>query len=168
MGNRMRRKIVGVMGPGSNLSVEVENDALAIGRLIAEKDWVLLTGGRREGVMNLASKGAKEAGGLVVGVLPGADKSAASEFVDVVIVTDMGSARNNINVLSSDVVIACGLGAGTASEVCLALKDGKKVVLLSMDAEDASFFQKLGGKNVFVADSPNKAIERVEELFKTK
>jgi uncharacterized protein (TIGR00725 family) len=102
----------------------------------------------------------------VVGVLPGADKGAASDFVDVVIVTDMGSARNNINVLSSDVVIACGLGAGTASEVCLALKDGKKVVLMSMDADDVSFFQKLGGKSISVADSPNDAIEHVEQMLK--
>lgn len=160
----MSRKIIGVMGPGSDLSSQVESDAVEIGRLIAEKQWVLLTGGRKEGVMNLASKGAHEAGGLVVGVLPGPDKSSASQYVDVVIVTGMGSARNNINVLSSDVVIACGLGAGTASEVCLALKDGKKVVLLSMDGDDVAFFQKLGGKNIFVADNPGEAVELVEGL----
>ena len=76
--------------------------------------------------MDEVSKGAKDAGGLVVGVIPTSDRSGCSDAVDIAIVTGMGNARNNINVLSSDVVVACGMGPGTASEVALALKSQKR------------------------------------------
>jgi len=71
--------------------------------------------------------------------LPTGDSSAASYAVDIPIVTDMGSARNNINVLSSDVIIACGMGPGTASEIALAVKNGRKVILLN-DMEESKVF----------------------------
>src|SRR5262245_15030522 len=115
----MPKTVIGVMGPGNVLDAKLASLAQELGRQIALRDWVLLTGGRNAGVMDLASKGAKEAGGLVVGILPDDNPANVSKFVDIPIFTDMGSARNNINVLSSCVVVAVGLGAGTASEVCL-------------------------------------------------
>ena len=137
--------------------------AREIGREIARRGWVLLTGGRKAGVMDLASQGAKEEGGLVVGVLPDST-SVVSEHVDIAIFTDMGSARNNINVLSSRVVIAVGMGAGTASEICLAIKSGKEVVLLKPDDVSTSFFQKIGKSLVHIASDPGDAISIVERL----
>ncbi|MEW5918155.1 MAG: cytochrome, partial [Gemmatimonadota bacterium] len=107
-------------------------DAERLGELLARDGWVVLTGGRPYGVMEAASRGAKRvAGSLTIGVLPTADEDP-SPFVDVAIRTDMGHGRNNVNVLSSDVVIACGIeGPGTTSEVALALKNGRPVILLA-------------------------------------
>src|SRR4028119_2317735 len=116
----MRKILIGVMGPGTGASQADQQNAHALGKLIAEEGWVLLTGGRNVGVMDAANTGAKAANGLTVGILPTVEPSGISKAIDIPIFTDMGNARNNINVLSSDVVIACGMGAGTASEVALA------------------------------------------------
>ncbi len=78
--------------------------------------------------------------------------------MDIAIVTDMGSARNNINVLSAHVVVACGMGAGTASEVALAIKAGKPVILLDDNWESMAFFRGLAPELVQVAMTPLEAI----------
>ena len=153
------------MGPGDNPTQGDLINAEELGSMIAKEGWVLLTGGRREGVMDRASKGAQEAGGLVVGVLHTSDHSGMSEHVDIPIVTGMGGARNNINVLSSDVVIACGMQAGTASEVALAIKAGKQVILLTDDEEGKAFFQRLGGNLVVFVNSPEVAVDCVREVL---
>lgn len=161
----MRKIIIGVMGPGNNATdVDLKN-AYQLGKLIAQAGWVLLTGGRNEGVMDAASKGAKAANGLTVGILPSSDITTASVAVDIAIVTDLGNARNNINVLSSDVVIACGMGAGTASEIALALKANKKVILLNNDFNSQVFFQSLAKNKVAIAQNPVSAIELVTQLL---
>lgn len=161
----MRKTVIGVMGPGEGATVTDLERARSLGRLIAAAGWVLLTGGRRSGVMDAASEGAHEAGGLVLGVLPDADDHAMSPHVDIAIMTDVGSARNNINVLTSDAVIACGMGAGTASEVALALKAGKTVILLSDDAIAHQFFQNLDSKRVRTVASPEDALTSVRQLL---
>jgi hypothetical protein len=162
----MRTIVVGVMGPGSETSETVISQALRLGRLIAREGWIVLSGGRNTGVMEAVSRGAKEAHGLTVGILPDDDARAASEAVDIAIVTGMGSARNNINVLSSDVVVACGMGAGTASEVALALKAGRRVVILGDHPEARAFFGALGKKAVTFADSPEDAIEAIKRALR--
>ncbi|MDB9315038.1 hypothetical protein PN462_18130 [Spirulina sp. CS-785/01] len=160
-----RKRMIGVMGPGlSATSRDLEN-AYALGMLIAQAQWGLLTGGRNVGVMAAANRGAKEAGGLTVGVLPSAEPRSVSEFVDVVICTDLGNGRNNINVLSSDVVIACGMGLGTASEVALALKNGKSVVLLTEMKESHGFFRQLAPHQVLIVHSVQDAIATVQTLI---
>jgi uncharacterized protein (TIGR00725 family) len=161
----MSKIVVGVMGPGKDASREAMDAAFDLGRLIAQQEWVLLTGGRDAGVMDAASRGAKEAGGLTVGILPSADASGASGAVDIAIITGMGQARNNINVLSSRIVIACGMGAGTASEVALALKAGKKVILLRCGQEATAFFKSLGKERVFVAEQADEAVEMAKRLI---
>ena len=104
--------------------------AYELGRLIATSGWVLLNGGRDAGVMAASAKGAADAGGLVIGVLPGDDWEGVAAGVAVAVITGMGDARNAINVLSSHVVVALKGGAGTLSEVALALKAGRPVVTL--------------------------------------
>lgn len=163
----MSKILVGVMGPG-RAGAEVLAAARELGRLVALEGWALVTGGRAAGVMEAASRGAKEAGGLTVGILPGEDGGDANDFVDVVVVTGMGQARNNVNVLSSRVVVACGMGAGTAAEVALALKAHKPVVLLRTGAEAEAFFKAIGGDKVSVADTPAEAIETVKKVMNTK
>ncbi len=122
----MRQIIIGVMGSGEKATATDIKNAYKLGDLIAQRRWTLLTGGRNVGVMDAVNKGAKSANGLTIGILPRENQKDISEAVDIAIFTDMGNARNNINVLSSDVVIACGMGAGTASEVALALKANKQ------------------------------------------
>ena len=164
----MSKIMIGVMGPGPAATEEDLKNAHQLGRLIAERGWVLLTGGMASGVMDAASRGTDEAGGLVVGILPTEDATHASKAVHIPIVTGMGSARNNINILSSSVVVACGIGPGTASEIALTIKAGKKVVLLNNIEESHAFFRKLGGEAITVVDSPEEAIDCIEECIKER
>jgi uncharacterized protein (TIGR00725 family) len=147
------------MGAGEGASAREIALAESLGQRIAARGWVLLTGGRDAGVMQAAGRGAKQVpGSLVVGVLPGAS-GAVSPYVDVAIFTGLGNARNAVNVLSSDVVIACGVsGPGTASEVALALKSGRPVVLLAAPQEAQAFFRSLRPAP-HVAESVEQAIE---------
>lgn len=150
------------MGPGSNPTEQDLHSAFELGKRIANQGWVLLTGGRNIGVMDAASRGAREEGGLTVGVLPDANQKHMSNFVDIPIVTGMGSARNNINVLSADVVIACGTGAGTMSEIMLAIKAGKQVILLNQTDEALVFLQSLESDFLHVVSSVSEAIKEIE------
>ena len=162
----MRKPVIGVMGGGEGAPERDVQWGYELGKAIASQHWVLLTGGRRAGIMESASKGAKDNDGFVVGVILSDDASSANEFVDVVIATGMGSARNNINVLSSDVIIGCGTtSAGTLSEIALALKAGKPVVLLNTDTLTIDFLQKIGEDLLHVADTPERAIELTRELL---
>jgi uncharacterized protein (TIGR00725 family) len=159
------RTIVGVMGPGAGASDENLRDARRLGELVARAGWVVLNGGHNLGVMHAVSEGAHEAGGLVVGILSGNTTDAASPWLDVAIVTGMGQARNNVNVLSSHVVVACGMSQGTASEVALALRNGKAVVLLGVGDRARDFFTALGGAAVHTAGTPEDAVEIVRGLL---
>lgn len=161
----MRKIVVGVMGPGQGATPIDLEWAYELGQRIAQQEWVLLTGGRNAGVMNAASLGAKAAGGLTVGILPSRDTHNMSDGVDIAIITDMGSGRNNINVLSSDVVIACGMGIGTASEIALALKDSKAVILLCDHPESQHFFTRLSPANVFLATNPADAVDIAQRIL---
>ena len=125
-----QRPVIGVMGPAA-CDDQIADVARAVGRAIAERGAVLLTGGRT-GVMEAASQGARDAGGLTIGVLPGAGAadSPPNPYVDVALYTGLGEARNWVNVCSSDALIAIGGGFGTLSEIALALKARKPLVLL--------------------------------------
>jgi len=164
----MRKIVIGVMGPGEGATTNDLQNAYQLGQLIAQQGWILLTGGRNVGVMDAASKGAKSVNGLTLGILPGSQPDGISEAVDIAIFTDMGNARNNINVISSHAVIACGMGAGTASEIALALKANKPVILLTDDKKSQSFFQKLSPKNIYIVESTLDAIATVHQYLVQK
>lgn len=157
------RTLIGVMGSGHQLSEAQRSLAYRVGALVASKGWVLLTGGSACGVMDAASQGAHEAGGLVVGVLREASSDRASSFVDVAIPTGMGDARNAINVLSSDVVIALPGGSGTLSEIALALKSGKTTIALGWDPGPA--LRSAGPGRLLNADTAEAAIDLVERAL---
>jgi len=161
----LKKIIIGVMGPGPGATDSDVENAFSIGRAIAQQGWILLTGGMPIGVMEAASRGAKEGGGLTVGILPVDNPAIASKFVDIPIATGMGSARNNINILSSHVVIACGIGPGTASEIALAIKGGKEVILLNSMEESLSFFKKLSPQQVLIAESVDHVIKLIHEYM---
>ena len=161
-GFEMREKIiVGVMG-GGDVSEPDRERAFRLGQLIANQEWLLLNGGRNCGIMDASARGAKSAGGLTIGILPDDHPASASEFIDIPILTGMGSARNAINVLSSDIVVACSGGAGTISEIALALKAGKTVVLLNMDPGSVWDDHRAKGRLIDARD-PEHAIELIRE-----
>ncbi len=160
-----RKPVIGVMG-GGDVGEDVFALARELGSLIARRGWVLLNGGRDAGVMAASAAGAKEAGGTVIGVLPDGDASRASPDLDHAIVTGMGDARNLINVLSSDVVIACPGAAGTMSEVALALKNGKRVILVGWNA-GAAFADFRQGGSLTTAIDPADAIEQAAKILST-
>jgi len=136
------------MGAGDGASDACIRIAEELGGAIATRGWALLTGGRPEGVMAAASRGARRVEGhLVVGVLPGDGKEIErqqSAELDLALFTSMGQARNVINVLSSDVVVVCGAaGAGTASEAAHAIKAGRPLILLAVPPLWQEFFCSL-------------------------
>ncbi|MGD8719866.1 MAG: TIGR00725 family protein [Candidatus Zixiibacteriota bacterium] len=101
--------------------------AYEVGALAAGRGWAVVTGGMG-GVMEAATRGAAEAGGLTIGILPTYEPSNANEYVQVVIPTGLGHARNAVVVAAGRGVIAIGGRYGTLSEIALALKLGKPVV----------------------------------------
>ncbi len=114
-----------MVGPG-DATAEERATAEEVGRLLAEAGALVVTGGH-SGVMEAASKGAREAGGTALGILPGADRRQANEWVSVAVPTGMGEARNALVVRAADAVIAVGGAWGTLSEIALARKAGKHV-----------------------------------------
>lgn len=150
-----RQLIIGVMG-GGKASAEAIKNAYRLGKLIAENGWILLNGGRNAGIMDASAKGAKDGGGLTIGILPDADTHRVSRYIDIPILTGMGNARNCINVLSSDIVVACNGKMGTLSEIALALKSEKHVILLDFD--QFPVFTDYINKTVHYANSAQHAI----------
>jgi uncharacterized protein (TIGR00725 family) len=124
----MKPRYVSVIGAGRCDSAEY---ALAeeVGRLVAEAGATLVCGGLA-GVMEAAARGAKAAGGTTIGILPGHDREVANPYLDHVVTTGMGEARNLAVVSSGDVVIAVAGGYGTLSEIGLAAKIGRPVVIV--------------------------------------
>ena len=120
------RPYVAVIG-GSSAALDVCQAAEEIGRELARNGAVVVCGGLG-GVMAAACRGAKSAGGLTVGILPGATREETNAWVDVAVPTGLGEARNALVVRSADALVAVGGEFGTLSEIALALKLGKPVV----------------------------------------
>ena len=155
--------IVGVMG-GGMAGRDGAEAAYRLGSLIAAEGWILLNGGRNAGVMAASARGARENGGITVGILPDDHRRGMSPHIQIPVLTGMGNARNCINVLSSNVVVACPGGAGTISEIALALKSGRPVILMNFDVQDM-FKRYLKGEMLFAVKNPEEAIARIKYLF---
>lgn len=118
----MRVSVIG----GGTVSNEIYEAALTVGTLLADRGHTVVCGGRG-GVMEAACKGASEAGGRTIGVLPGTEQAAANPFVTVAIATGLGNARNVLVVLNGEGVIAIDGATGTLSEIGHALDFGRPV-----------------------------------------
>lgn len=125
----MKKNIIAVIGAG-NADKELLAIAEEVGRLIARNGAIMVCGGLG-GVMEAAARGVKSEGGTTVGILPGLEKSAANQYIDVPVATGIGEMRNAIIVRTSDVLIAIGGEYGTLSEIALGLKTGKTVIGIS-------------------------------------
>lgn len=145
---------IAVIGPAA-CDQEVAALAYQVGQELARRGAVLVCGGRG-GVMEAACQGAREVGGLTVGILPGVARDEANPYVDVPIVTGLGEARNAIVVRSADAAIAVSGGYGTLSEIGLALKMGRPVVGLGTWE---LYRAGLPVDAVLQADSPVQAVE---------
>ena len=121
---------VAVIGSGA----EHEARAEEVGRLLAERGCTVVTGGLDE-VMAAAARGAKAAGGTTIGILPGESRAGANEWLDHVVVTGIGHARNLAVVASGDAVIAVGGSWGTLAEIGFAMRLGRPVVILDPGLE---------------------------------
>lgn len=117
---------IGVIGSGE-CSNEIANLAEQVGKEVARRGCALICGGRG-GVMEAAARGAIEAGGLTVGILPGRRRKDANPYLKVALATGLGEARNAVIACASDAIIAIAGGYGTLSEIGLALKMGKPVI----------------------------------------
>ena len=121
-----RRRLVAVCGE-SDPQTSLADLAFELGRGIAQRDSVLVCGGLT-GVMEHAARGARAAGGLTIGLLPGDDPDDANEHIDVAIATGLGHARNAILVRTADGIVAVGGGLGTLSEIALALRNRRPTI----------------------------------------
>ncbi len=120
---------VAVVGPGMPDETGILDLAYAVGGALARAGAVVVCGGLG-GVMEAACRGAKDAGGTTVGLLPGPDRSAANAYVDIAVPTGLGEARNALVVRAADAVVAVGGGWGTMSEIALAVRTGVPVIAL--------------------------------------
>ncbi|MCK5235458.1 MAG: TIGR00725 family protein [Deltaproteobacteria bacterium] len=127
-------EMIGVIGAGDATDEQVRT-AEAVGELIAQSGYALITGGLT-GVMEGASRGAKNAGGTTVGIIPGNDSIEANPYLDIVIPSGMGDMRNMLIVRSAKGLIAVGGGYGTLSEIALSKK--RKVPLVTINSWDIS------------------------------
>jgi len=147
---------------GGEVSPQELAVAHRLGRLVAENGWVVLNGGSYTGVADASARGAHEVDGLTVGILSDDNTARVSDHVDIAIVTGLGSARNNISVLSCDAIVVCGGASGTLSEVALALKAGRSLIVLrTAVGRIAAEFAEEG--QVVVVDTPEEAIDEIRK-----
>jgi uncharacterized protein (TIGR00725 family) len=137
---------ISVIGSGA----QHERRAETVGRLLAERGVTVVCGGRGE-VMAAAARGAKSAGGTTIGILPGEDRTGVNDWIDHVVVTGIGHARNLAVVASGDAVIAVGGSWGTLAEIGFARTLGRPVVVVEPGWEV---------EGVERAPTPEAAVER--------
>ncbi|MCK5513925.1 MAG: TIGR00725 family protein [Deltaproteobacteria bacterium] len=146
---------IGVIGAGQ-CSLEIERLAEEVGREIAKKKALLICGGLG-GVMEASARGAKQEGGVTIGILPGFSFEDANPFIDIPIVTGLSHARNVLVVRSSQAIIAVEGGYGTLSEIGIALKLRKPVV--GLRTWDIS-------KKIVTVETPEDAVKKAISLIK--
>lgn len=152
---------ISVIG-ASKCSKDIYKLAYEVGREIARKKATLICGGLG-GVMDASAKGAKEAGGITVGILPGDTRIGVSKYLDISLPTGMSEARNILVVKAANAVIAIGGEYGTLSEIAHALKMGTPVIgLKTWDIGKDEF----GVSRIIRVDDPISAVEKAYELAK--
>lgn len=153
------RSYVAVIG-GTEIDAAVDAAAERVGALLADAGVVVITGGRG-GVAEAACRGASQAGGLTVGILPSRERSDANSWVEIAIPTGMGETRNALVVMDADAVIAFPGAYGTLIELGFALHNGRHIVIVGdwpLAAEESGSQWRLRDPRVLHADSPEDAV----------
>ena len=153
--------------PGDRPSPEALRAAEVVGANVAGAGAILITGGL-SGVMEAASRGAKRANGLVIGMLPGFNKEDANPYVDVALTTGMGWMRNTLVVRAADAVIMISGGIGTLNELTVAYQDKPTVILehtggwsdrIREIAYAGKHLDEAGSATLHFAATPEEAVE---------
>lgn len=121
-----KKKRIGVIG-GAKADAKSRQIAFRIGQLIAEKGAILVCGGL-SGIMEASSRGAKEAGGKTMGILPGNSPDDANPYIEIAIATGLGYSRNSLVAMNADVLIAIDGQYGTLTEIAYGCIYGKKII----------------------------------------
>jgi len=163
--------LIGVVGSGSEeLNEKIYEIAEKLGSLIAKENFALVCGGRF-GVMEAVCKGAKSVQGFTIGFIPSLDKNSANRYVDLIIPTGMGEARNLILVSTADAIITIAGESGTLSEIAFAWKMSKPIISLSTTGgwsaklADSKIDNKRNDK-IYSAQTPEEAIIILKNLLK--
>ncbi|WP_082767299.1 TIGR00725 family protein [Bosea sp. PAMC 26642] len=167
------RVTIGVIGKNEQhendiVSTQTMAAAEEVGRLVAERGGVIVTGGRF-GVMEAASRGAKAADGLTVGFLPAMDPKTANAYVDLVFPTGLGRARNLLTARSCDALIMIGGSCGTLNELTIAYAEARPVVILKGSGgwadriipclQDGKYLDERQTVEISIAETPSAAVE---------
>jgi uncharacterized protein (TIGR00725 family) len=171
MQNPKRRPVLAVIGQGGALAPGIGAQAESLGKLAIDVGFRVATGGL-DGVMTAASRGARSSDrwreGDIVGVLPGPDHADANPFVDVVVPTGLGMARNLVLVSMADVVVAVAGGSGTLSEIAAAWQLRRPLVAL---VSTGGWAGELGGRAlddrreaIVAAETPERAVAEAKRL----
>jgi uncharacterized protein (TIGR00725 family) len=147
---------ISVIGAGETIAPDLASRAEEVGRQLAEHGAVLVCGGLG-GVMEAAARGARDAGGVTVGILPGESRRSANPWIDYAVVTGIGHARNLAVVASGDAAIAVGGEWGTLAEIGFARKLGRPVVILEPG-------HAVEGDGIVRAQTPGEAVEKALAL----
>ncbi len=148
-----RKPVIAVVGAGK-CSKKLRDMAAQVGKYVAEHGGVIVCGGMG-GIMEGAARGAKEAGGVTIGILPTDNKEDANEYIEYVIPTGFGEARNIMVVRAADAVVAFPGKYGTLSEMAFALHAGKPLIAVNA--------WRLGDE-IEQASDPIEAAKRAMEL----
>jgi uncharacterized protein (TIGR00725 family) len=161
-----KRQILIIGNNDEGCTLELEKIAYDIGVEVAKSESVLVTGGLG-GVMRAAGKGAKDTGGLVLGIIPQSDASFANEYCDIVVPTGMGLTRDFLTALSADGVIALGGGSGTLSELCASYMHKKPIAAIrNVDGSVSNFVDKyLDHRQIVKIQGVDSAKEAVQYLL---
>jgi uncharacterized protein (TIGR00725 family) len=160
-----KRQILVIGNNENGCTQELANLAYDVGVEVAKSGSVLITGGLG-GVMNAASHGAHDAGGLTVGIIPQDDPSFANEYCDIVIPSGLGLSRDFLNALSADGVIMVGGGSGTLSEACAAYMHKKPIAALKNSGGTASkyadqYLDHRQNVKIMGVDTPKEAVDYI-------
>ncbi len=148
-----RRNRVGIIGGNAPNALALKH-AEQMGKLIAQNSYILVNGGMG-GVMNASARGAKAAGGFVIGIIPGKSRDEGNAISDVVIPTGLGYMRNPMVVLNADILVAIDGSYGTLSEIAYAKIYNRTVFGLDTWGIDG----------VIPLDSPEEAIQHINRYF---
>lgn len=165
------KKLISICGSDvsdENLSKHALDIAYKVGRLIAKKDGVIICGGHG-GVMESVCRGAKDEGGITVGIMP-YENDEANDYIDVAIPTNIGNVRNFLVSRAGDVTIAIGGRWGTLNEISFRMITGKPIILIkgtggSVDEIINSKILKKTDTNYFVVDSAEEAVDKAFEII---
>jgi uncharacterized protein (TIGR00725 family) len=162
----VRRVQISVVGFNEDSCTEVARDAAyRVGRAIAKEGGCVVSGGLG-GVMEAASKGASEAGGHSVGIIPSADSAQANKYCDFVVATGLGRSRNFVVAYSGDAMVLVGGGAGTLIEAAAAYQADKPIASVKgtggvADAWAGKYVDERRTRLIIEGSSPEDAVKKV-------